>query len=78
VFSDGNNVGASNFGNGDTSIGLVGSVQVDVIRSNTSSDGNLELLGLGKTLSVEVAWVEARTLSAQYLHLQTSVFCTVW
>jgi hypothetical protein len=78
VFSDGNNIGASDFGDGDTPISLVGSVQVDVIRSNTSSDGNLELLGLGKTLSVEVAWVEARIPSAQYSNLETYLFRTVW
>lgn len=58
VLSDGDDVGASDLGDSDTAIGLVGSVEVDVVGTNTSSDGNLELLGLGQTLSGEVSWVE--------------------
>lgn len=50
VFSDGDDVAAGNFGYGDAAIGLVGSVQVDVVRANTGGHGNLELLGLCQTL----------------------------
>ena len=64
VLGDRNDVGASDFGNGDTAIGLVGSVEVDVVRSNTGSDGNLEVLRLCETLCREVARVETERLSA--------------
>jgi hypothetical protein len=33
-----------------------------VIRTNTGSDGNLEVLRLGQSLSGEVTWVEAINL----------------
>lgn len=59
VFGDRDDVGASDLSNGNTAIGGVGSVEVDVVGSNTSSDSNLELLGLGETLSSEVTWVES-------------------
>jgi len=58
VLGDGNDIGACYFGDGDTAIGLVCCVQVDVVGANSSSDGNLELLGLGQTLSGEVTRVE--------------------
>ena len=64
VLGDGDDVAAGNFGNGDTTVGLVGSVQVDVVRANTSSDSDLEVLGLGQTLSAEVTGVEAIHLLA--------------
>lgn len=59
VLGNGDNVGASDFGNGDTAIGGVGGIQVDVVGADTGGDGDLELLRLGKTLSVQVAGVEA-------------------
>lgn len=59
VLGDGDDVGARDLGDGDAAIGLVCGVEVDVIRSNTSSDGNLEVLRLSKTLSRQVAGVEA-------------------
>lgn len=58
VLSDGGDVAASNFGNGDTSIGLVGGVEVNVIRTNTGGDCDLEVLGFGKTLCGQVTRVE--------------------
>lgn len=59
VLSDGDDVAAGDFGNGDTAIGLVGGVQVNVVRANTGGDSNLQLLCLGQTLSSQVAGVEA-------------------
>ena len=56
MFSDGDDVGSSNFSNGDLS--CVGSVQINVIRSNSSSDTDLEVLGLGDDFSGSVSWVE--------------------
>lgn len=58
VFSDRHDIGASHFGNSDTTIGLVGRIQVDVIRANTGRDGKLQVLCLGQALRSEVARVE--------------------
>jgi hypothetical protein len=58
VLGNRDNVGASDFGHGDTTVGLVGSIEVDVVGSNTSSDGNLQVLGLSKTLLGEVTRME--------------------
>jgi hypothetical protein len=60
VLGDGDNVGASDLSDGDSAVGLVGGVQVDVVGANTSGNGQLEVLGLGQALSGEVARVEAR------------------
>jgi hypothetical protein len=67
VLGDRDDVGASDFGNGDTAIGLVRGVEIDVVGADTSSDGELELLGLSKALCGQVAGVEAvgPALSAQ-------------
>jgi hypothetical protein len=59
VLSDGDDVGAGDLSNGNTAVGGVGGVKVDVVGTNTGSDGELELLGLGETLSGEVTGVEA-------------------
>lgn len=59
VLGDGHDVAASDFGNSDTAIGGVGGVQVDVVGTNTSGDGYLELFGFGETLGSEVTRVEA-------------------
>jgi hypothetical protein len=64
MLSDRDNVGASDLGDGDTAVGLVGRIEVDVIGTDTSSDGNLQLLGLSKTLCCEVTWVETEALLA--------------
>jgi hypothetical protein len=58
VLSDGDDVGTSDLGDGDTTVGGVGGVQVNVVRTDTGSDGKLELLSLSETLSGEVAGVE--------------------
>lgn len=58
MFSNGDNIGTSHLGDGDTAVGFVGGIEVDVVRTNTSSDGELELLRLLETLLGEVAWVE--------------------
>lgn len=59
VLSDGDDVGASHLGDGDTTVGLVGGIKVDVVGTNTGGDGNLQVLGLGETLSSQVTRVEA-------------------
>lgn len=59
VLSDGDDVGAGDLGDGDAAVGLVGSGQVDVVGTDTSSDGDLEVLGLGETLRGQVTRVEA-------------------
>lgn len=62
VLSDRDDIGASDLGYGDATVGGVGGVQVDVIRTDTSGDGDLELLGLCETLCGKVTWVEAGCL----------------
>jgi len=65
MLGDGDDVGAGDFCNGDTAIGLVRSIQVDVIGSDASSDGNLQLLGLCETLGSEVTGVESASVSEE-------------
>jgi hypothetical protein len=72
VLGDRDDVGAGDFSNGDAAIGRVRSVQVDVVGSNTSSDGKLQLLGLCETFSGEVAWVEAAHVSTVLPIAQTT------
>lgn len=62
MLSDGNDIGASDFGDGNTAIGLIGSIEINVVRANTSGDGDLQLLRLCKALCGEVTWVEPSTL----------------
>ena len=58
VLSDGDDVGTSDLSDGDTAVGLVGSIEIDVVGTDTSSDGELEVLGLSKALCCEVTGVE--------------------
>lgn len=60
MLGDGDDVAAGDLRDGDTAVGLVGRVQVDVVRPDTGRDGDLEVLGLGQTLRGEVAGVEGR------------------
>jgi hypothetical protein len=62
VLGDRDDVAAGDFGNGDTSIGLVGGVEVNVIRSNTGGDGDLQVLGFGETLCGQVTRVETEKI----------------
>lgn len=59
VLGDGDDVAAGDLGDGDAAVGLVGRVEVDVVGADAGRDGNLEVLGLGETLSGQVARVEA-------------------
>lgn len=59
MLSDGHDVGTGDLGDGDTAVGLIGSVQVDVIGADTGGHGQLQVLGLGKALSSQVTGVEA-------------------
>lgn len=70
VFSNGDDVAAGDLSDGDTAVGLVGSVEVDMVRANTGSDGNLEVLSLGQTLSGQVTGVEAVQVSTNPLYFQ--------
>lgn len=58
TFSDRHDVRACNFRNGDTAIGLVCSIKVDMVRADTSSNSELQLLGLCKTLGSQITRVE--------------------
>ena len=59
VLCNGDDVRTGDLGDSDTTVGLVGGVQVDVVRADTSGDGDLEVLRLGEALSGEVTGVEA-------------------
>jgi hypothetical protein len=69
VLGDGDDVGAGDLGDGDAAVGLVGGGQVDVVGADTSGDGDLEVLGLGQTLSGQVTRVEAGWRSVSLLFL---------
>lgn len=56
MLGDRDDIGSGDLGDGD--VLLVGSVKIDVIGANPSSDCNLEVLGLGQPLPCQVAWVE--------------------
>lgn len=49
VFCDGDDVGAGDFDHGDTAIGLIGSVEIDVVGADAGGDSELEFFGLGET-----------------------------
>jgi hypothetical protein len=59
VLSDGDDVRACDFGDGDTAIGFIRRIKIDVVGSDTSCYSELEILGLGKALSGEVTRVKA-------------------
>lgn len=73
VLSNGDDVAASDLSNSDTAVGLVGSVEVDVVRANTSGDGDLEVLSLGQTLSGQVTGMEAVQVSPNPLYFQRGI-----
>lgn len=78
MLRDRHNVGSSDLGNSDTAIGLVGSVQVDVVRTDTSRDSKLQVLGLGQALSSQITGVETaqRSIRASW-HRGTSSYGVV-
>lgn len=80
MLGDGDDVGTSDLSDGDTSVSLVGSIEVDVVGTNTSSDGELELLGLGQSLCGQVTWVEAKSISSAQHHVMRGKYAprTVW
>ena len=59
VFCNGNDIGPSDLGYCNATVGLVCCIQIDMVRTNTRSDGELELLGFLETLSSQVARMEA-------------------
>jgi hypothetical protein len=62
VLGDGDDVGAGDFGDGDAAVGLVGLVEVDVVRANTGGNGDLEVLALLQAFGGEVTGVEAELI----------------
>lgn len=74
VLSDGDDVGAGDLSDGNTAVGLVGGIKIDVVGTNTGSHSELEVLGLSKALCGEVSGVEATLLS---VHMQPSLWSTV-
>lgn len=59
MFGDRDDIGARDLGDGDSAVGLVGGVEVDVVGADAGGDGELEVLGLFEALGGEIAGVEA-------------------
>ena len=59
MFGDRDDVRTSHFSDGDTPIGGVGGIEIDVVRPNTGCDCKLELLCLCESLSGQVTGMEA-------------------
>ena len=59
VLGDGDDVGSGDLGDSDATIGLVCSIQINVIGANASGDSNLELLCFCETLGGQVTGMEA-------------------
>lgn len=58
VLGNRGDIGASDLSNGETTVGLVGGVQVDVVGTDTGGDTDLEVLGLGQSFGGQVTRVE--------------------
>jgi len=58
-------VGARDLGDGDTTVGLVGRVEVDMVGSDASCDGELQIFGLCEALSCQVSGVEAVAIASE-------------
>lgn len=67
VLGDGDDVGAGHLGDGDTTVGLVSGIEVDMVGTDAGGDGELELLGLGEALGGQVAGVEAIEWGKKYI-----------
>lgn len=59
MLGHGHDVGARDFGDGDTAVGLVGCVEVDVVGADACRYAELEVLGFCETLGGEVTGVES-------------------
>ena len=57
------NIGPCDLCYRDTAVGLVSSVEVDMVRTDPSRDGKLELLSLGQALCSKISGVEARKMA---------------
>lgn len=64
MLGNGDDVAASDLGNSNTAVRLVGGVEVNVVGTDTGGDSQLELLGLGQTLGIEVARMEAGVIQS--------------
>ena len=67
MFGNRHDVGASHFSNRNAAVGFVGSIEVNMVRSNTGGDCDLELLGLGEAFSGQVTGMEAMRIECQLL-----------
>ena len=65
VLSDRHDVGASDLSNSDTTVGLVRGIEINVVGTDTSSDGNLQVLRLSQTLLCKVTGVESEAWLAR-------------
>lgn len=77
VLGDGHDVGTGHLGDSNTAVGCVGSIEINMVGTDTSSDGNLQVLGLGKTLFCKVSGVEALLLLVSRLFREIYGFCDI-
>ena len=58
MFSDGDDVRACDFCDGDSAIGFIAGVKIDVVGTDARCDGEFEVLGFGKAVCCKVAGME--------------------
>lgn len=59
VLRNGDHVAAGHLDDGNAAVGDVGGIEIDVVRTDTGGDGDLQVLGLGQTLRGQITGVEA-------------------
>lgn len=71
VLGDRDDIAAGDLSNSDAAIGLVGSIEIDVVGANTGGDGELEVLSLGETLGSQISRVETRAFVSSLLSVSS-------
>lgn len=78
TFSHRHDVGARDFCNGNAAVGLVCNIEVDMVRSDTSGNSELQLLGLAKTLGGQITRMETAAEIRHDLRPVRGGWLTVW
>lgn len=59
MLSNRDDIGPGNFCDGDSTVGLVGNIEVNMVRSYSCRYGEFEILGFAETVFGQVARMEA-------------------
>lgn len=59
MFSDRDDIGSGDFDDRDTAVGLVGSIEINVVGSDTGGNRDLKFLRFGESFCGQVARVKA-------------------